>query len=273
MSLIPEYKITALRVGTLEVPKSAMTYFSGFDRSIVIPVWAAAVELGGLKILVDTGIADHDKWDRELGPCWREEDEGIEAALAEMGWRTQDVDMVINSHLHYDHAENNTLFTGSQFIVSRTEWEYAKDPIPSQRKLYDFEWTDETVTYMDYQLISTDDYDVKAGIRLIQTPGHSRGHQSVLVNTAQGVVCIAGDAACLPESFTGPTPPGGATSIEQGFDSLERIRNSSKRVFMNHDPNISKFQDHDFLLIPDIGDDPHNHGIDTLAPQIMRHHH
>jgi glyoxylase-like metal-dependent hydrolase (beta-lactamase superfamily II) len=260
----PEYRITALKLGTLGVPKAAMTYMSGFDRMVNLPVWAAAVEGGGQKILIDTGIADHDKWDRELNPCWREEDETLVAALAEIGWRPQDVDIVVNSHLHYDHAENNTMFAGARFVVSRTEWEYAKDPIPSQRKLYDFAWTDESVHYLDYQLIAVDDYDLLPGLRLIQTPGHSRGHQSILVNTAEGVVCVAGDAACLPESFYAPSPPGGATSIEQGFASLERIRTSADRVLMNHDPNITKYQTAGFLPIPAVGSGPPAGSIDSL---------
>lgn len=251
-----EYQITALKVGSLSVPKASMTYMSGFDQTVHLPVWAAAIEGNGVKALVDTGIRDHDRWDRELQPCWREDDESIEAALAEIGWSPSDVELVINSHLHYDHAENNTLFRRARFVVSRAEWEYAKDPIPSQVKLYDFEWTDEVVSYLDYELVAVDDFDVLPGLRLIQTPGHSRGHQSVVVNTSEGTVCVAGDAACLPESFRGPAAPGGATSIEQGFASLERIRDSAQRVLMNHDPNLGKYQSSGFPVVPAVGSEP-----------------
>jgi N-acyl homoserine lactone hydrolase len=248
------YKITALKLGSLRVNKSSMLYMTGFDEMLTLPVWAAAVEGSGQKILIDTGISDHARWDRELDPCWRDPDETIEAALAEIGWRTSDVDLVVNTHLHFDHAENNTKFRKSRFAVSRVEWEFAQQPIPSQAKLYDFSWTDECVSYLDYELISVDDYDLLPGLRVIQTPGHSRGHQSVVVNTAEGIVCVVGDAACLPESFSGPIPPAGATSIEDGFKSLQRIRSVSDRVFMNHDPNIKKYQDHGFLPVPAIGD-------------------
>jgi glyoxylase-like metal-dependent hydrolase (beta-lactamase superfamily II) len=248
-----EFRITALRLGVLEVDKSFMTYLSGPGEKLTLPVWAAAVEGAGLKILVDTGIKDHHRWDQELNPCWAAEDETLAGALAEIGWRAEEVDLVINSHLHYDHAENNTQLRNATFFISRVEWEYARCPIPSQKKLYDFEWTDEVVTYMNYTMVATDDFDVVPGLRLIQTPGHSRGHQSVVVNTSAGLVCIAGDAACLPESFSGPRPPGGATSIEQGFASLERIRSTAGRVIMGHDPNIAKYQSSGFPLILGIG--------------------
>lgn len=259
-----EYRVTALRLGTIGTPKAAMTYLSGFGTDLTLPVWAAAVEGNGVKVLVDTGVRDHDRWDRELGPCWREPDETIENALAEIGWSVNDVDIVVNSHLHFDHAENNTAFRNARFVVSRAEWEYAKDPIPTQVKLYDFAWTDEIVDHLRYQLVSVDDYDLMPGFRLIQTPGHSRGHQSVVVNTGEGLLCVAGDAACLPESFWRPAAPGGATSIEQAFASLERIRTSAGRVLMNHDPNLAKYQDTGFPRIPAVGSAPLPGDVETL---------
>ncbi len=265
-----QYKVTALKLGTLGVDKAAMTYMSDFGQKINLPVWAAAVEGNGIKALIDTGIRDHDKWDRELNPCWREHDESIDNALSELGWSLGDVDIVINSHLHYDHAENNTSFPNARFVVSRGEWEYAKKPLPSQAKLYDFSWTDESINHLNYQLISVDDYDLLPGLRLIQTPGHSKGHQSVVVNTSDGLLCVAGDAACLPESFWRPSPPGGATSIEEGFASLERIRTSADLVFMNHDPNIAKYQDSGFPHIPEVGSDPLPGDIITLPSRSDR---
>lgn len=265
-----EYRVTALKLGSLSVDKAAMTYMSGFGQKLNLPVWAAAIEGNGVRALVDTGIRDHDRWAQELNPCWREKDESIEAALAEIGWSLSDVDIVVNSHLHYDHAENNTSFRNARFVVSRAEWEYAKSPIPSQAKLYDFAWTDESINHMNYQLISVDDYDLLPGIRLIQTPGHSRGHQSVVVNTSEGLLCVAGDAACLPESFWRPAPPGGATSIEEGFASLDRIRTSADLVFMNHDPNIEKFQTLHYPRIPAIGSEPLPGSLETLPDRDTR---
>lgn len=245
-----EYQITALKVGNITVEKSGILYMSGYGRKIDVPVWVAAIEGNGIKALVDTGIRYPDKWNSEASAIWAEKDENIEAALAEIGWSLKDIDIIINSHLHFDHAENNTMFPNARFVVSRNEWEYAKAPIPSQVKLYDFSWTDELITVMNYELISVDDYDLMRGIRIIQTPGHTKGHQSVLVNTSEGLVCVAGDAACLPENFSIPTAPAGATSIEEGFKSLEKIRSSAGIVFMNHDPNISKYQNSGFLKIP-----------------------
>ena len=61
---------------------------------------------------------------------------------------------------------------------------------------------------MNYRLVQRDHYDVMPGLRIIQTPGHTPGHQSVLVNTDEGLLCVTGDAACMMENLTIPTPPG-----------------------------------------------------------------
>lgn len=249
MTGIPQYTVTALRLGTITVDKSGMTY--GVDPGVRmdIPVWAAAVQGDGVRLLVDTGIGDPARWN-DRNPCWQEADETLPAALAEIGWSLGDIDLVVNSHLHYDHAENNLLLPHAQFYVSLTEWEYAKQPISTQRWLYDYDWTDEAVTFQNYVMVDRDHYEVRPGIRLLQTPGHSRGHQSVLVNTAQGVLCVAGDAACVMENFTIPTPPGGLTSVEQALDSLERMRAHADVVLMNHDPAITKYQAGDYPAMP-----------------------
>jgi glyoxylase-like metal-dependent hydrolase (beta-lactamase superfamily II) len=259
-----QYKITAIKTGNITVPKAGITYMSGFDKTITVPVWVAAIEGNGIKAVLDTGVRFQNKWEK-YSPHWANDGETLEEGLSELGWKIDDIDIVFNSHLHYDHAENNTLFKKSRFVVSRAEWEYAKKPIPSQTWLYDFEWTDEHITEANYEMIASDNYEFLPGLTLIQTPGHSRGHQSLLVTTSEGVVCIAGDAACLPENFSRPTPPAGATSIEQGFDSLEKIRSSAQFVFMNHDPNIEKFQTGGFLSVPAAYSDLPTHLVETIA--------
>jgi N-acyl homoserine lactone hydrolase len=249
MMALPHYTVTTLRLGSITVDKSGMTYGVDPGVTLEVPVWAAAVEGDGVRMLVDTGIADPSRW---LGhsPHRQEDDETLAAALATIGWRFSDIDIVINSHLHYDHAENNVLLPDAQFFVSLAEWEYAKDPIATQRWLYDYAWTDEQLTFQNYTLVAQDHFEVRPGVRLLQTPGHSRGHQSVLVNTDEGVLCVAGDAACFMENFTIPTPPGGLTSAEQALDSLERMRVHADRVLMNHDPELSGFQSSGFPLMP-----------------------
>ena len=126
-----------------------MTFQSGAGTLVDIPVWAAAVEGNGLKILVDTGVGDPEWW-RPGETVWQEPDETLDAALAQLGWRVNDIDIVINSHLHWDHSDNNRRLPNARFYVSLAEWEYAKHPISIQRKLYIHDWSSAPLSIMNY---------------------------------------------------------------------------------------------------------------------------
>jgi N-acyl homoserine lactone hydrolase len=245
----PIYTVHALRLGTLTVDRGGMIY--GFPRGelIDIPVWSAAIEGGGHRVLVDTGLADPRRWSA-YNPCLQRADETLAAALAELGWKHADIDIVVNTHLHYDHCENNPFLPRAQFFVSELEWVHAHRPVPSQAWSYQAPWTGPEVTERNYTRIRADSYDVLPGLRMISTPGHTPGHQSVLVDTADGVLCVAGDAACLMENLAVPTPPAVNVSVEESLRSIEKIRTLAQRILMNHDPNIAKFQSSTFPMMP-----------------------
>jgi N-acyl homoserine lactone hydrolase len=246
---IPEYKITALNLGNIRLDKSSMTYQSGAGVLVDIPVWGAAVEGNGLKMLLDTGVSTPERWN-PMHPVWQEKDETLEAALAELGWSSNDIDIVVNSHLHWDHCDNNWRLPNAHFYVSLAEWNYAQNPIENQKKLYQADFNCGALSVMNYVLINQDLFEIAPGIKTIETPGHSAGHQSTVVNTSEGIVCVAGDAACFMENLTTPTPPGGLTSAAQALDSIEKMTRIADRIFMNHDPDLQKFQDHGFPLVP-----------------------
>ena len=241
----PSYTVNAIRTGTMTVDRAGLLYGIRPGTLVDIPVWAALVEGRGRRILVDTGLANAGRW-QQYQPTWQKPSESLGASLAELGWSFGDIDTVVNSHLHYDHCENNPTLTGAQFFVSAREWQYAQRPVPSQAWSYAASWTGAGVTIDDYTLIAADDYELIPGIRIIRTPGHTPGHQSVLVHTAEGVLCIAGDAACLMENLSRPTPTAVTTSVEQSLASLARIQASADRVLMNHDPSLSPFQSSGF---------------------------
>jgi glyoxylase-like metal-dependent hydrolase (beta-lactamase superfamily II) len=245
----PEYTVHTLRLGTIRLDKSMTVDGCPPGTVLEVPIWAAAVEGNGHRFLVDTGLAAPEKWSK-MAPHWLEDGQNIHSELAELGWRTADVDFVINSHLHYDHAENNLAFPHAQFYVSRAEWDFSRDSGTGQAALYDFEWTSPQVTYMNYSVVSVDHYDVMPGVRLIQTPGHTPGHQSVLVQTAEGVLCVAGDAACMMENLTLPAAPGAHTLRSAALESIEKIVTYSDRILMNHDPELKRGQSSGFPITP-----------------------
>ena len=246
---LPQYRVTAINLGNLTLDKSVMTFQSGAGNPVDVPVWGAAIDGNGLKILADTGVSTPERW-HYMCPVWQEKDETLEAALAELGWRPNDIDIVINSHLHWDHCDNNWRLPNARFYVSLTEWEYAKNPIEIQKKLYKADFNTGPLTVMNYVLVNQDLFEVVPGIKTIETPGHSAGHQSTLVETSEGLLCVAGDAACFMENLTAPTPPGGMTSATEALASIDKMCRTADRIFMNHDPEIKKYQQGGFPLVP-----------------------
>jgi N-acyl homoserine lactone hydrolase len=250
VGLIPTYTVHALRTGSIRLDKTKVVHGVPHGTTVTVPVFCAAVEGNGAKVLIDTGIADVAKWSTDESLHMQTSDQTLQATLAEIGWRPKDVELVVNSHLHYDHGGNNVSLPHAQFFVSRREWDAAADPENPQRAIYDYEWTGPEVNYFNYTLIATDHYDVLPGVRVIETPGHSVGHQSVLVNTEEGVLCVTGDAACMIENFETPTPPGAYVSSQAALQSIRKICELSDRVLMNHDPEVSDFQTAGFPVPP-----------------------
>jgi N-acyl homoserine lactone hydrolase len=135
-------------------------------------------------VLFDTGIAKgHAKAEREFGPIHRRP---LISALAELGLRPGDIAAVANCHLHIDHCGGNPLFRHAPIFVQQAEL----DALPL------LDYTLPALTDFDgAQLhIADGETDVAAGVRIIATPGHTPGHQSVLVETSGGRILLAGQA-------------------------------------------------------------------------------
>ena len=140
--------------------------FAGF------PVYVHTIEHTEGVVLVDTGMIDSTP---EL------DEEGAPVPMPENIPR--DVVCVINTHLHFDHCGGNRRFPGVPIHVQRLELQGPYDPL---------EWVDfPGATYVEHD----GEAEVLPGIRLLPTPGHTPGHQSVLVDTPDGLVVIGGDVA------------------------------------------------------------------------------
>ncbi len=253
-SKTPRYRVTAVNVGNMKVDASEMSYGRDFGRKVNIPVWCAAIEGDGKRIIVDTGISDPQWVARLMCPSWQAQDETIDGALGVLGWSRNSVDIVINSHLHHDHCANNSAFPQAEFFVSLAEWEYAQSPISLQQVLYNQSWLAPPLGLFDYTLVQDDFFDVLPGLRLVRTPGHTPGHQSLLVNTDEGVLCVSGDAVNSRASMADGVPCGLLWSTEDGIESVRRIRALADRVLMSHDPQIEKFQEGGFPLTAAVAD-------------------
>src|SRR5947208_11980205 len=140
-------------------------------------------------ILVDTGVG----WPTELLKEWKVVNRHAAEALAEHDLSPADVKIVINSHLHFDHCGQNAVFKHAPFYVQRGELERARKSADA------IEWFD--FAGARFELLDGDT-EIAEGVRVVATPGHTSGHQSVFVDTADGAAVMIGDAAYTADIYT-----------------------------------------------------------------------
>ena len=149
-------------------------------QRLVVTAWVARTP--DAVVLIDTGIAPRLPDEDEAS--YRFHRRTIEEALAETGLTPGDVDVVLNCHLHADHAGGNRSFRGTPILVRAAELEAAREPDYSVPTALDL---DEG----SYQVIDGV-HEVVPGIRSLHTPGHTPGHQAVVVETVDGPTVLAG---------------------------------------------------------------------------------
>ena len=145
-----------------------------------LPVYVHVVDHPDGRVLVDTGMT-------ELHPAVADMDPRIRP-LSEQDFDIGGVDMVVNTHLHFDHCGGNGLFAGTLIYVQRVELEDA-------RTLEDYtirEWVDAP----GVQYVPVDgEFELLPGLRLVPAPGHTRGTQVVVVETGGRRTVVCGDVA------------------------------------------------------------------------------
>jgi len=192
-------------------------------------------------VLVDTGmnrlhIDDPDLTWRgtpnapHLSVAMRPED-SLLFRLDQLGIAPQDVDFVINTHLHFDHAGNNDLLGDATFFVQREQFEHAKDN-PSYPNQY---WN---LPSLSYELVDGE-AQLFDGIRVIPTPGHTPGHQSIALELPEtGSVILCGDAVYAQSNFDldnwdGQEDP--ATARVSAYRLKDLADRTDARLFYGHD--------------------------------------
>jgi N-acyl homoserine lactone hydrolase len=168
-------------------------------------------------VLVDTGVGGPP----QVLSDWRVVNRSVADALAGLDMTPGDIALVINTHLHFDHCGQNSVFRHAAHYVQRAELERAKRESP---ELYDW------FGFMNARFELLDgDADVLPGLSVIATPGHTVGHQCVLVRSVGGGPdLLIGDAAYTPRQYLSPAaanlPPGQASDLASWQGSVRRIR-------------------------------------------------
>ena len=161
---------------------------------------------GGMNVIVDPGILQLGRYG------------AFQKRLAELGLEPRDIDMVVNTHCHYDHIESNYLFRGKPLVVHEKEVEYCSN-------LYWPEFTEAFMGIMEIDAVSGEK-KLSENVRVIETLGHTPGSISVLAETGEGLVACIGDAAIVREDLLKFRVPSVVTkniAPEVSVNSLKRI--------------------------------------------------
>lgn len=260
------FTIEPLLCEVLYLPPPVAAYMNCGDRDIPVPVFAFLITADApdddTAVLVDTGMKSPDEeglvHGRNVGIG--RGFEPLREGLAERGLEPTDVDYVVLTHLHHDHAAHTGKFTEAEVVVQRAELESAEAPLPPFERSYDdahravLEEMETTVVDGDHTLLD--------GIELLFTPGHTPGLQSLLVETKDGPVAVASDIAYSTYNLDpsmdsyldaegNPVevdphegdywPPGIFVDLAECFESVERIRehvDDDERILLCHDASL-----------------------------------
>lgn len=191
-----------------------------------IPVYANAIRHPRGLVLFDTGVGGgskiiEDEWRPTLHP--------FDRALAELGHQRSEVVGIVVCHLHFDHCGQNPGFPGVPIYAQRAEYAATRQEdytIP--------EWVD--FPGARYELLDGD-AEPWPGVHILSTPGHTPGHQSVLVDTDAGGVLLTGQAVYDLAEFEGKSP---LESADPTYTmSVERLRSlKASRIYVSHDDRV-----------------------------------
>ena len=158
----------------------------------------------------------------------RDIDEVLSAASVDAG----EISAIANCHLHLDHAGQNARFPGTPIYVQRAEWTVAHEPDYTYLPSIDFPGAN----YVELD----GEVEPMPGMRILPTPGHSPGHQSLVIDSPDGLLLLAGQAVYsrgewvgLPAAREGASTAPDRTAYDRSIARLKAL--NPKEVLFGHD--------------------------------------
>jgi N-acyl homoserine lactone hydrolase len=228
--------------------ESVWTPGENVGRSIEFSSTCWLIKRGSEWVLWDTGVPesainDPKGWSTLPKLIVYHLDKTISGQLAAIGLKTSDVTYVAVSHTHGDHIGNVNLFPNSTVLMQRAEYDWISSPDGTNDNVNQLKALARKLLGTPKQLKLLDgDTDVfgDGSITLISTPGHTPGHQSLLVHLKNsGFIILSADVVHLEDNFEKDIVPSLNTDKAASIASMERVRRMmatyQARLFINHD--------------------------------------
>lgn len=235
----PQWTIQAVDTGTSTLDASLLTYTLGAGTIVRIPrvIW---VVRGPTTIVVDTSVPPGSRPSEFIGETLERTTEQLPAnALRLAGLDPKDVEFVVLTHLHWDHAGNCDLFPDATVLVQETELRYAIAPGRFFRKAFlapTSGWGTPPYLVPNLRTVAGE-HALLPGLRIIAAAGHTPGSQALVVDTVDGSFVIAGDAVCTYETVDRDLPPGYHVDVDASMDSLDALR-AAGHLLPSHDYRV-----------------------------------
>ncbi len=243
-----KYTIHPIVVGTKVFDKGMMTYQHDYGVRYTIPIYAWYLEGGDKKILIDTGemhpIVSEDREKAIGGKIYT-----LEEGLARYGIAPDDIEIVIHTHLHSDHCENDYKCTNARFFIHEKELETISNPHPlDYRYVEDFIYEIRDAGQIE---VVRGDQELLPGISVMHTPAHTPGGMTVFIDTDRGKTAITGFCV-IRENFEPPPqirameleviPPGTHINTYEAYDILLKIRDMADVIIPLHEPEFASVE-------------------------------
>ncbi len=239
------YKIHPIVMGTKVFDKGMMTYQHDYGTPYTIPIYCWYLEGGDKKILIDTGemrpIQSEDRESNIGGKIYT-----FEEGLEKWGLKPEDIDVVIHTHLHADHCENDYKCSNAVFYIHEKELKTISDPHP-----LDYRYVEDYIYEIKEagQIRTVNgDREILPGISVMHTPAHTPGGQTILIDTAKGKVAITGFCV-IRENFEPPPairamemeviPPGTSVNTYDAYDIMLKVRDLADIIIPLHEPEFA----------------------------------
>jgi glyoxylase-like metal-dependent hydrolase (beta-lactamase superfamily II) len=234
------------------VPKTLWSRRAAADELNRIPAGfnCYLIRTGEHTILIETGCGDKiDARARErmkLPP----DPEPLPEVIARHGFDPEAIDMVINSHLHWDHCGGNTIVSGgvaraafprARYYASRGEWEHAHERLVRDGVSY-IDANYDPLVESGQMILVDGDYEVAPGIRMRRAPGHNRDMMVITAESGGETFCFLADlvptAAHLQPSWIAAFDLYPLQAIETKLEWLTAAAESNWLCAFAHDPAI-----------------------------------
>lgn len=219
------YTIHPIVCGLNATDQGIMTYQRHYGERIHIPIYVFYLDGGDKRVLIDTGLEEF-MVDEAVADGLGLKVETFSEGLARMGVSPADIDVVVHTHLHNDHCENDALCENAVFYAQREELAFMRDPHPLDHR-YDPDYL-EGCTVREVEGAA----EILPGVRVVPTPGHTPGGQSVIVDLKDDKRALITGFCANEKNFPAAGPavaPGVHTDAIQAWESANEVKRMKER--------------------------------------------